>query len=349
MMAATPKIINASLIIIASAVLIALLSVGSSVFAPVAFALFVIVLVWPVQRNLQTVMPQSVAFLVTFTLVGLVVLVFGWMIAWAFGHVARAVIADAGRFQQLYDHIQVWLEEHGIVVGVFSTDNFSVSWVLRMLQTVGNRLNSMFSFWVVTLLYVLLGLLEVSSFESRIRALKNQVASGVLLNGSLQTAMKIRHYMLVRTWMSIATGLLVWLFARAVGLPLAEEWGVIAFVLNYIPFLGPLVATVFPTAFAATQFGDWQIVAAVFCSLNLIQFVVGSYIEPRFTGNALSISPAAVLFFVLAWSAFWGIFGAFIGVPIMIAILTFCAQHPSSRWFAELFGSGEPYTKAPRC
>jgi AI-2 transport protein TqsA len=79
----------------------------------------------------------------------------------------------------------------------------------------------------------------------------------------------------------------------------------------------------------------------VFACLNLIQFIVGSYIEPRVTGSALSISPTTVLFSVFFWSYVWGIFGAFIGVPIAIAFLTFCAQHPSSLWFAELFGSPE--------
>ena len=63
--------------------------------------------------------------------------------------------------------------------------------------------------------------------------------------------------------------------------------------------------------------------------------------QPRVTGSVLSISPVIVLFAVLFWSYVWGVFGAFIGVPIAIAFLTFCAQHPSSAWLAELFGSSE--------
>jgi predicted PurR-regulated permease PerM len=76
----------------------------------------------------------------------------------------------------------------------------------------------------------------------------------------------------------------------------------------------------------------------VFACLNLIQFLVGSYLEPRIAGNALSISPFVVLFAVLFWTALWGIAGTFIGVPIVIAILTICEYHQSSRWVAELFG-----------
>ena len=138
--------------------------------------------------------------------------------------------------------------------------------------------------------------------------------------------------------MSVATGVLVWALGLVAGLQLAAEWGVIAFALNYIPFIGPFIATVFPTLFALAQFASWQSALAVFACLNIIQFVIGSYVEPRVSGSALAISPFVVLFSVFFWTSLWGLFGAFIGVPITIALLTFCAQHPSSRWLADLLG-----------
>ena len=141
--------------------------------------------------------------------------------------------------------------------------------------------------------------------------------------------------------MSVATGVLVWALASLTGLQFAAEWGVIAFALNYIPFIGPFIATVFPTLFALAQFASWQAALAVFACLNVIQFVIGSYIEPRVSGSALAISPFVVLFAVFLWTFLWGLFGAFIGVPITIAVLTFCAQHPSSRWLSDLLG-GSP-------
>ena len=139
--------------------------------------------------------------------------------------------------------------------------------------------------------------------------------------------------------MSLMTGALVWAFATFTGLPLAAEWGVVAFALNYIPVIGPFIATVFPTLFALTQFASWQAALAVFAGLNVIQFVVGSCIEPRVSGRALSISPFVMLFAVFFWTFVWGLFGAFIGVPITIAVLTFSAQHPSSHWLADLLGA----------
>jgi hypothetical protein len=106
----------------------------------------------------------------------------------------------------------------------------------------------------------------------------------------------------------------------------------IAFAVNYIPFIGPLIATYFRPCSPSRNSVPWT--AFVVC-LNLIQFIVGSYFEPRIAGGALAISPFLVLFAVFFWTFLWRIAGAFIGVPIVIAALTLCEQHPSNRWIAD--------------
>jgi AI-2 transport protein TqsA len=136
--------------------------------------------------------------------------------------------------------------------------------------------------------------------------------------------------------MSVLTGLFVYLFALITGLQFAAEWGVIAFALNYVPYIGPFIATLFPTLLAMTQFETWQAVIATFICLNIIHFVIGSYVEPRLSGSVLSISPFVVLFAIFFWSFLWGLFGTFIGVPIALAIVSFCDQAPSKRWVANL-------------
>jgi AI-2 transport protein TqsA len=141
--------------------------------------------------------------------------------------------------------------------------------------------------------------------------------------------------------MSVMTGVLVYGFAKLIGLPLAAEWGVIAFALNYIPFLGSFIATLAPTLFAFAQFESWEIALVVFVCLNVIQFVVRSYLEPRIAGSALSLSPFLVLFAIFLWSFLWGISGAFIGVPIVIAILAVCERYPASRWVSDVLAGAD--------
>jgi len=194
---------------------------------------------------------------------------------------------------------------------------------------------------VITFVFTALGLLEVEIARKNIETLNNKEAARAILQASTQIADKFQRYMLVRSAMSVLTGLVVWAFALVAGLELATAWGVIAFVLNYIPFIGPLIATVFPTVFALLQFGSWQLAVIVFVGLNVIQFLIGSYLEPRIAGAALSLSPFLVLFAVFFWAFLWGIPGAFIGVPIVIAALALCQQRESTRWIAALLSGRE--------
>jgi predicted PurR-regulated permease PerM len=314
------------------------LSIASTVFAPVACAFFIIALAWPAQAALQKRMPQLLALAIVVGIVVVVFLAFASIIAWGFGRIGRYVIVEAAQFQAIYEQATTWLESHGIVVAGIWAEHFNVRWMIRATQEVTGRVNTTVAFWLVVLVYVILGLLEVGPIARKIRSLTSPATVRILIDGSAITAEKFRRYMVIRTIMSFATGALVWVLAAAYGLPLAKEWGVIAFVLNYIPFIGPFIATVFPTLFALAQFASLQTALVVFAGLNVIQFVIGSYIEPRVSGKALSISPFVVLFAVFFWTYLWGLFGAFIGVPIAIALLTYCAQHPSSRWIADLFG-----------
>ncbi|MFL6798012.1 MAG: AI-2E family transporter [Xanthobacteraceae bacterium] len=154
-------------------------------------------------------------------------------------------------------------------------------------------------------------------------------------------ARQFRTYMLIRTVASILTGIITYCFALLVGLDLALSWGVISFVLNYIPVLGPLAAVALTTLFAAAQFEALQPALIVLAGLSVIQFVTGNYIEPLLAGATLAISPFVVLFAVFFWTFLWGIPGAFIGVPMVIALLTICGQYVSSSWLPGLMSDSE--------
>lgn len=311
---------------------------AASVFAPLVLALFIMAIIWPLQHRLQLHMPKLVALAITIVITIVVGLAFASLAVWAFGRLGRSFVTDAGRYQALYGNAVRWLEGHGIEVAGLLAEHFNVGWLLRAAQKITGRINTTLSFWLIALVYVLLGLLEVDDTRRRIEALSNRTAARVLLDGVAASAIKFRKYLLVRTQMSVVTGLLVGAFAWIAGLQFAAEWGVIAFVLNYMPFIGPFIATLFPTLLAMTQFESWEAVLGIFVCLNIIQFVVGSYVEPRVSGSVLSISPFVVLFAIFLWTFIWGLFGTFIGVPIVLAILAFCEQHPSSRWLADLLG-----------
>jgi predicted PurR-regulated permease PerM len=330
--------------IVATVLVAAAAAQASKVVAPLALALFIIAIVWPLQNRLQAWLPKLLAVAITLIVTVSICLAFASLAVWGFSRVGHSLVADASRYQAFYDTAVTWLDDHGFSVAGLWAEHFNMSWLLRITQYVTGRVNTTLSFWLIALVYVVLGLLEVDDTRRKVEALENQMAARLILDGSAATAAKIRRYMLVRTQMSVITGLLVGVFAAITGLQFAFEWGVIAFALNYIPFIGPFIATLFPTLLAMTQFGSWPAVLGIFACLNLIQFVIGSYVEPRVAGTMLSISPFLVLFAIFFWTFLWGLFGTFIGVPISLAVLTFCGMHPSSRWIADLLG-GETRTK----
>jgi AI-2 transport protein TqsA len=328
--------------IIAAVLVIAAVSVASTVFAPLALSLFIIALIWPVQDRLQARMPKLAVLAISLAITLAVGIAFASLAAWSFGRVGRALLADAGRYQSLYEKLAIWLDGYGVSIAGLWVEHFNVSWLLRTTQYVTGRVNTALSFWLIALLYTTLGLLEVDTLRCKIEALQNRKIARMMLDGTATAAARIRRYMLVRTQMSVLTGVFVGAFTWVMGLHFAMEWAVIAFSLNYVPFVGPFIATLFPTLLAMTHFNSWEAVLTVFICLNAIQFVIGSYIEPRICGSMLSISPSVVLFATLFWTYMWGLFGTFIGVPIALAILSFCAQNGTTRWVADLLdGSKE--------
>ena len=323
-------------------IIAAALQAGQSIIAPIVFALFIIGLVWPVQKLVQARLPQGVAVVATVIVTLVVVAVFALAIAWAFGRVAEWVIANGARLQLLYTTKLDWLEARGVIAAGALAEQFDVRWLVRIAQGVLSQLQGVISFVVVTAVFVILGLLEVELVASQLAARRGSPAAQGVLGGLTASASKLRAYMMVRTFASVLTGVLVWAFALYMGLDLAAEWGVIAFVLNYIPFIGPLIATVFPTAVGLLQFGSWQAVVTIFAVLQVIQFLIGSYLEPRLAGKQLSVSPFMVLVAVFLGAFIWGIPGAFIGVPVLIAALTLCEQFPGTRWVAALLSGRKP-------
>jgi predicted PurR-regulated permease PerM len=336
-----------SIQIITGVAIVAAITLANTVFAPLALALFIIALVWPMQHRLQNRMPKLLALAITLVVTLAVGVAFASLAAWGFGRVVRSLVTDAARYQAIYGSGVAWLDGHGIDIAGLWAEHFNVGWLVRITQYMTGRVNTTLSFWLIALVYLMLGLLEVDEVRRKIEVLENREVARILLDGGAMTAARFRTYMLVRTQMSLLTGIFVGVFAWLLGLQFAIEWGVIAFTLNYIPFIGPFIATLFPTLLAMTQFDSWQEVLTLFVCLNIIQFVIGSYIEPRISGSMLSISPSLVLFATLLWTFLWGLFGTFIGVPIVIAVLSFSSQHPSARWIAELLsGSKQPTQRA---
>ena len=307
------------------------------VFEPITFALFAVALVWPFQKALEAKLPKAVALGLTILLALLVMLAVAAAIVWSVDEVVYWTLANLARFQSLYTRWADWLEGYGIHIAE-GLAQYDTRAFIALLHAVASRANYFVGFCVVVFLLLTFALTELDSFRARLDAL----APTIGWDGSrtaAEIAGKIRRYMLIRTLASLLTGLAVFVFTISIGMDLAVAWGIISFVLNYIPYLGPLVAVVLPVLFASVQFESWQMVIIIFGGLYLIQFLIGSYLEPIIAGRALAISPLVMLVAFFFWAFLWGVPGAFIGIPVTIALLTVCEQHPSLNRLARLLSA----------
>ncbi len=349
---------NSTVVRIAAALIIGFLVIetlyfANTVFEPIAFALFAIIIVWPLQKALETRLPRGLALLVTvFATLGVVVALAS-LVAWGGGQIAQWASQNFDRLQSHYAEATQWLERHDIFIASTVAEHFNASSLFGVFAEIANRLNSLVAFSLLVFLFLAMGLLETDEFKANLRSLEekpkaawltaaHETHGDRLIAAGGTIGRKFRQYMLVRSLASVLTGVVVWAFSLAVGLELAAAWGVLAFALNYIPLIGTLISTVLPTLFAFAQTGSWELPALVLVVLSVVQFVIGSYVEPVFTAKTLAISPFVVMFAVFFWGFIWGLPGTFIGVPILIAILTVCEQYPSARWIPILLSGRAP-------
>ena len=323
--------------LLAGVLVFASLYFGRIVLEPVAFVLFAMALVEPFQTAVTVRMGKPIALTLTILLTLLVLAILVLAIIWSIGDVVHWGLANVERFQSLYLRATQWLEGHDLFIMDLSSLNSSS--FVGVFQAVAVQVNYFMGFALVVFLFLMFGLAEMDDFKIKLAALDKKMTGWSLLETSGQIANKIRKYMLIRTLASVVTGVAVFLFTLSIGLDLAVAWGVISFVLNYIPYVGPLVAVILPVIFATVQFESWQMAAVIFGSLYVIQFVIGSYLEPMLTGTALAISPFVMLFAFLIWDFLWGMPGAFIGLPVTIALFTIWEQIPSTRWIANLMST----------
>jgi AI-2 transport protein TqsA len=141
----------------------------------------------------------------------------------------------------------------------------------------------------------------------------------------------------MKTFISAATGLAVWLTLTFFGVPLALVFGILAFSLNFIPNIGPLLMCVLPLPLIFLHPGlslTNMIVAAVM--MSVIQFVSGSVVEPKMMGDSFKLHPVVIMLTLLMWGVIWGLPGMFLSTPITAAMRIVFEQFHYTRPLARL-------------
>ena len=148
----------------------------------------------------------------------------------------------------------------------------------------------------------------------------------------------IAEYIAVKTFVSIVAGILSMAVLAVFRLDFYVTWGLLIFLLNYIPYLGSLVAVALPIGLAFIQLGIWQgiVIAGL---LVAIQQAIGTFIEPRMAGSKLGVSPLLILLSLSFWGVVWGIPGMILAVPLLVTIKIILFNIPETRPLAVLMSN----------
>lgn len=207
----------------------------------------------------------------------------------------------------------------------------------EILSTIFSTLTSLFGDASMVLIYLIFLLIEESTFPRKMKAMypdSQKHDKMKELVGKIDRS--VSNYIALKTLVSLLTGILSYFVLIIIGVDAPVFWAFLIFVLNFIPTIGSLIATLFPTVFALLQFGEFTPAILVLVIVGIIQLIVGNLIEPRLMGNSLNISPLVVLLTLTLWGLIWGITGMLLSVPITVMLIIIMSEFEGTKPIAIL-------------
>lgn len=223
-----------------------------------------------------------------------------------------------------------WLNARGMDVPREAIlDIFNLNMIMNLVGGLLTTLTGMLSDSFIILLIVVFILIEASTIP--LKVLKIWGEDSLTMQELRRFANSMQQYIAIKSVISIMTGLIVGLALFLLGVDFALLWGVLAFLLNYIPTIGSILASIPPILLALIQLG-WGRAAIVLLLYLAINNIIGSIIEPRVLGNSLGISPLVVLLSVIFWGWVLGPIGMLLSVPLTMSIKIYMESRESTRW-----------------
>lgn len=203
----------------------------------------------------------------------------------------------------------------------------------------GNLISFAKSLGMVLLLMVFL-LIEMRDGREKIDAVFRGKVQGRIMKITKKIITETVRFISIKFFISLATGVLVYVFLRIVRVDFAVMWGFFAFVMNFIPTFGSIFSVLLTTLFALLQFYPALFPAVfVFVSLTLVNLIFGNILEPRIEGTNLGLSPFVILVSLLFWGWMWGFAGMILAVPVMVVLKIICENVSFLHGIAILLGN----------
>ena len=318
----------------------------SSILTPIAIAILIWFLINALATQIKRIpfLSQKVGDIIAIPL-SLIIIIYSMVEIGSF--IASSMMQLGSTISQLDGKVNSLIEKLSLMTSFDFTTPLQKFFQEFSLSSVINKIiaafSSIFSNIVQIFLYVLFLLIDQQFFNSKLNALFPKKETRQKANDILNSISKgVKTYIFITTVISLITGFLTYLICEMFSLQGAVLWGFIAFVLNFIPTIGSIIAVLIPMIFALIQFPEISDVLLLSLCLVLIQFVIGNILYPRLMGNKLNISQFVVILSLVVWGAMWGTVGMFLSVPLMMILMITLAQFHSTKNLAILIsGDGK--------
>lgn len=331
---------KALLLLAAVAVILAALKAAAPLIVPVLLAACVAAATQPIvdwlrRRGVPTILAVTVAILIVLgALTG-----FGAMLYTAGGELTESMPRYERGIVQTKFQLVTWLAQNDFNHVAAMARAFDMSDAVQQGATrVMLQIPGVITVLGMVILVVLFILLEAASFRGKLRQAFGWRAQA--FGYVEQTIREVQRYLLVKTAVAVATGLLAGAWCAMWGLKSAALWGVLAFMLNYIPNIGMVVAALPPIVIAGLEAGPGAAVG-VGSGYFVIGMAVGNLIEPRVLGHTLGLSPLVVFLSMVFWGYILGPIGALLSVPLTMVVKIVLAHTDDLAFISVLLGAGE--------
>lgn len=341
----TENRVGYSFIIMASVVIVlAGVKSASAIIIPFLLSLFIAIILSPSYNFFKKKgIPEAISLLLVIS----IFLTFLALVAKLIGTSATDFSANinmySDKLSSYYMSIASYAEDFGIVLPVNEFSNLVDSKrIMTFGTTVLQSMGSMFTNGFVIILTVVFMLLESSHFIDKIDFADGKRDTIVHIG---EISQKIKQYMVLKALISLLTGFIVWIALLFIGTDYAFLWGVMAFMFNFIPNIGSIIAAVPAVLITLVQLGSFSalLVTILYTAVNII---IGSMVEPKVMGKGLGLSTLVVFLSLLFWGWLLGIVGMLLSIPLTIMAKIAFDAHENTKWISVLLGTGESLKKS---
>jgi len=259
---------------------------------------------------------------------------------------SNAIPRYQARLTQAMEPLIQWIQSLGFQLNeellLKSIDpGASMRMVGRMLSGLGAILTNSF----LILLTVIFILLEASSFQQKVHAAWGD-PKGTLAQFSKIT-FAVNNYLAIKTLISLGTGIIVAIWVAILEIDFPVIWGLLAFLLNFIPNLGSIIAAIPPVLLGFIQFGLGRAIL-VALGYGMVNVIFGNVVEPKFMGRKLGLSTLVVFLSLVFWGWVWGPVGMLLSVPMTMVVKIALESNPSTNWLSILLDSESSIARAAK-